>query len=295
MELFRMLGGIDSITQFYGMLEMSYIPLNYIGVVMINQLPDAKHYSSRLRQIGAQRVKEYFSHLVSISREMGLIRDKIHTWDGQFYETWLQKDKPRKKNLDQFFGGTYNHGNKNVGIGVYSSPIMDWNGYAELPLIIEAVPANENENKAVMRLIKKAYDSNQIPRPRFFLADRGPSGRPVQQALIDRKITPIIPLSSNVKYDIRITKDKEHRFYQTCLEEYTDLELERLYNIRTRHEEAYSLFEVVFRMTRIHFAGKEMTEFILYISCCLMHLIAQTAYKIGRPDLMWSPAKFRNG
>ena len=294
-ELFKMLQGFDTITSFFGILQMSHEPLNFIGVNMINQLPDAKHYSSRLKQIGIQRVKDYFQYLVSESRKLGLIKDIVHTWDGQFYETWIKKQKPRKENLEQFFGGIYNHGGKNVGIGVYMSPIMDWNGLAELPLILEAVPANENENKAVKRLINKAYDKQKIPRPRFFLADRGPSGRPVQYSLIKKGITPIIPLTSNVKYDVRITKDKKHRFYKTCLSAYSDVELERIYNIRTRHEEGFSLYDIVFRMKRLHYAGKEMTELIMYMACCLSHLIAQTAYKIGRPDLMWSPAKFRDG
>ena len=292
-ELFRLLQGFSTYNDFFRMIDMMPNMNDHCAINMTHNLPSSHHFTELLRKVSAKNVKLFFEQLVFEARTLGLIRDRVHIWDGQFHETWLKRDKPRSENLQQFYGGVYNHGGKKVGIGVSQSTIMDWNGYCAIPIYTEIFCANENDNTLVKNSVNHSYKSNN-PVPQYFLADRGPSGMKTQMAISNFGAIPIIPLTKNVKNGIRITAKKHHRFYTQFSGTTSDLDLEKLYTIRTRIEEHYSHNDVVYKSARLHCSGKEMTEIEIYLLNILGVLVPLTAYKIGRPDLMWSPSKFRN-
>ena len=70
--------------------------------------------------------------------------------------------------------------------------------------------------------------------------------------------------------------------------------LEKLYDNRTRIEEHYGLNDTVYRTGHLHGTGKEVTDIEIYLTNTLGVLTPITAYKIGQPDWMWSPTKFRS-
>jgi hypothetical protein len=294
-EIHRLLQGFESYNDYFRMYEMSPILMDPPAINMTHSPPSAHHFTERLKQIGLPRIQSYFNRLVTEARRVGLIRDFIHVWDGQFHKTWLQNDHPRKVGLAPFFGGTYNHGGAKVGVGVYQSTIMDWNGYCTIPIYTHIVPANRNENPVLRETVLQAYGSSQgNPLPSYFLADRGPSGFKTQQQIWNFGSIPIIPLRETVTSGVRITQDKKHRFYRQFVGEIPDNVLIRLYAIRTRIEEHYHLNDSVYKMAHLHCAGEILTKIENLLVNSLGVLIPLTAFKIGRPDLMWSPTSFRS-
>ncbi len=293
MELFRLLSGFSTFQDFFRMWDMVPYFTEELAINMPSGLPSNHRYSSSLKSIGVAPIQNFFDNLVAEARKLGLIRDIIHIWDGQFHESWLKKSAPRKPNYPPFYGGLYNHGGKKVGVGVVESTIMDWNGMCTIPVHTKVFPANENENPIVRKTIKEAYMFNK-PHPRYFLADRGPSGRGTQQSISDFGICPIIPLRSNVKKGVKVTSGDGLRYFDDVVPNINPDIYDRLYRVRTRIEEHYGLNDTVFRLGKLHVAGKEFTQIEILLENCLGVLIPLTAYKIGRPDLMWSPSSFRH-
>jgi hypothetical protein len=293
-EIHRILQGFESYNDYFRMGEMSPVVMDPPAINMTHAAPSAHHITERLRQIGIQKIQEFFNQLVGEARSLGLIRDVLHVWDGQFHETWLQQNKPRKSSRSQFYGGTYNHGGAKVGVGVYEGTIMDWNGICTIPIHTDIFPANRNENPALREGVQNAYLKIQNPVPYFFLADKGPSGYDTQKMLWNIGTIPIIPVNDRTANGIRITKNKELRFYKEFTGDTQDETLERLYAIRPRIEEHYSLNDTVYRGAHLHCMGEVMTKIEILLLNCLGVLVPLTAYKIGRPDLMWSPTCFRS-
>lgn len=291
-EIFRLLEGYITYEDFFRTIELIPSIQNYLAINITHKLPSSKHFTSILRKIGVKPLEKLFQSLVDEARSLGLIKDRIHIWDGQFHETWLKHNKERRTGLDSFFGGTYNHGGKKVGIGVYQSTLMDWNGYCTIPIYTQCVEANKNENPVLRDTVTDAYKENN-PIPKILLADRGPCGIETQEHIYHFGIRPIIPVTSNFTNDVYITPNKKHRFLIRYIKDIREEDLEKIYDIRTRIEEHYSLNDMVFRSARLHCSGKEMTKIEIILLNCLGVLIPLTAYKLGRPDLMWSPSEFR--
>jgi hypothetical protein len=293
MELFRLLSGINGIEDFFRVWEMSPHALSdELAIIMNHSLPTSHRFTSLLKSIGQQPIQTLFNSLVAEARQLKLIKDQIHIWDGQFHETWLQSMKPRKITLPQFYGGKYNHGGKKVGVGVVESTIMDWNGTCTIPLFTKVFPANLNENTIVQQTVPLYYQGN-LHKPKYFLTDKGPSGKETQTIIYDQGIWPIIPVKSNMRSGTIITPTKKHRFFADLLPNMDPSLFELLYNIRTRIEEHYNLNDTVFHLAQLHLAGEELTNIEIILENCLGVLIPLTAFKIGRPDLMWSPCSFR--
>jgi hypothetical protein len=143
--------------------------------------------------------------------------------------------------------------------------------------------------------INHAYINRTIPKiPKFFLADRGPFGFSNQEKLWRLGTFPIIPLPITVKENVRITANKQHHFYKHFVGETSDEILEKLYNIRTRIEEHNSLNDSVYNQARLSCTGETMTRIEIELTNILAILTPLTAFKLGRPDWMWSPTKFRS-
>jgi len=295
MELHRLQQGFVHYDDFFRILELSPNILDHLAINMTHSLPSAHHIHEILKKIGLSRIQAFRKSLVQQARTLGLIKDQIHIWDGQFHATWLKNEKDRRLGLEPFFGGVYNHGGAKVGVGVQQSTIVDWNGYCAIPIYHEVVPANLNDNVLLRNAINHAYIRKEIPKiPQFFLADRGPFGFMNQNRIWRLGIQPIIPLPAHIKQDVRITANKQHHFYKHFAGQTSDEILEILYNIRTRIEEHNSLNDSIYRQARLTCTGEELTRIEIELTNTLAVLTPLTAFKIGRPDWMWSPTKFRS-
>ena len=240
-ELHRILQGFITYEDYFRMMEMMPNVLDHLAINMTHSLPSPHHFHEILKKIGSAHVQAFFNEKVNEARQLGLIRDKIHIWDGQFHENWLKDRKPRKPGLEPFYGGVYNHGGKKVGVGVQESTIMDWNGTCTIPIFTEIVPANKNNNIIARGSIRHAYMSRSPqPIPEFTLTDRGPFGERCDELLWRLGIFPLIPLPETVKQGVRITANKEHHFYQQYVGQTSDEILEKLYDNRTRIERTLS-------------------------------------------------------
>ena len=73
----------------------------------------------------------------------------------------------------------------------------------------------------------------------------------------------------------------------------TDEGLEEVYSMRTRVEENYVFNDVQFSLGCLHSESVTMLRLTLLLANCLATLIPLTAFKIGRPNLMWAPTAFQ--
>jgi len=295
MELHRLQQGFVHYEDYFRILELSPNILDHLAINMSHSLPSSHRIHETLKKIGFSAIQSFRRHLVQEARQLGLIRDQVHIWDGQFHATWLKKERARRAGLEPFFGGVYNHGGVKVGIGVQQSTIVDWNGWCAIPIFHEVVPANENDNVLLRQAINHAYINKEIPIiPKFFLADRGPFGFSNQERIWRLGSQPVIPLPSHIKQNIRITATKHHHFYTHFAGNTSDKILEKLYDIRTRIEEHNSLNDSVYRQVRLNCTGEEIIRIQIELTNILAILTPLTAFKLGRPDWMWSPTKFRS-
>jgi hypothetical protein len=237
-ELYRLLAGFISFQDYFKFVYLLPNFQDHLAISMTHPYPVGTHFTEKLKLIGPSRIREFFNLLVAEARDLGLIRDRVHIWDGQFHEAWMKKNIVRKESLEPFFGGIYNHGGKKVGIGVYQSTIFDWNGYCMIPINTEIVLANVNENIAVRDIVTHTY-SDTYHTPEIFITDKGPSGLETQETIASFGPRPIIPIHDNITKNARVTSDGKLRFYSKFVEGISDANLRKIYNLRTRVEEQY--------------------------------------------------------
>lgn len=293
-EMARLLLGFVTFGDYFRMAELFPSFEDHLAINMARHPPSGDRLVRALRAIGVVRLREWLAALKAEFRELGLIKDVVWLWDGVFIEAWMRKErKAGSRNKTVLFGGWYNHGGKKKGFGIVVSLVVDWCGFVPVPMEVEIYPANENDNIVFRDTFGKALDGN--PKPALFIdTDKGPSGRKSLDLVASKNMIPVMALGENRKSDFLKTSKKEYKFDTLTTLGVDEKVLERIYMMRTRIEELFSAIKVVFKMGRIHGTGKEFMEVEVLIMTILLMLIALTSYKIGRPDLAWKPAAFKN-
>jgi hypothetical protein len=293
-EMARLLLGFITFNDYFRMAELFPSFEDHLAISMARHPPNGDRLVQGLRAIGVTRMREMFEAIKAELRELGLIKDIVWLWDGVFIEAWMRKArKAGSRNKTGVFGGWYNHGGKKKGFGIVVSIIVDWCGFVPVPITVEIYPANENDNIVFRDTFTKSLDEN--PEPAIFIdTDKGPSGRKSLDLVASKNMIPVIALGENRKKDVMKTSKKEYKFDTITTHGVDEKVLEKIYMMRTRIEEMFSAIKVVFKMARLHGTGKDFIEIEVLIINILLMLIALTAFKMGRPDLAWRPATFRN-
>jgi hypothetical protein len=254
-------------------------------------LPSAHHFAEDLRQIGLEAVKQFFYFLRDEALHIKLIQNQVHGVDGQFFESWLCHPKPRRSGLPQFWGGFYNHGGVKKGIGVYQMPLVDISPYCVIPLYPHIVPANHSENITGWETVEGAKQHYPFQSP-FFVADTGLCGVDMQNEVISRPSIPIIPIRANMVKNLYISPEKQRHFSKQYLGILKGDLVDYLYDLRQAIERWHHFFDNLFDLTRIHACGKDHMLQIIITAESITTLIAVTALKMGRPDLIQTPSAF---
>lgn len=292
-ELGRLLLGFSTFTDYLRMVDLFPGFEDHLAITM-NRPPFGGRLVQALRLVGGKRVRKFFNSLVAECRALGIITDKVWLWDGQFVKAWMYKERKKgSRNKTKSWGGWYNHGGKKIGFGAIQSVIMDWSGTVPLPIEVRKYPANRNDNMVFRDTFKHCIKGCEKPAL-FLAADKGPSGRKSLELVRSHDMVPVMALGKNRKQDVMMTGVKEYKFNKSLTKRIDPAVLEKIYMMRTRIEEMFSAVKVIFKMTRLHATGAEFIEVELLLVNILILLIALTAYKIGRPDLMWKPKAFDN-
>ena len=293
-ELARLLLGFSTFSDYFRMTELFPDFEDHLAIAMARHPPSGGRHVKALRLIGAGRIRKLFYALVSECRALGLIKDRVWAWDGQFFETWLKTARKKgSRSKADVWGGWYNHGGRKVGFGVVQSVIVDWSGTVPLPIEVRVYPANRNENIIFRETFKHCISSAPLPAL-FLAADKGPSGSSSLNLVRFRGMVPVMALGENRKRDVLVTYHKQYHFDRRLVSDVDPSVLERVYMMRTRIEEMFSQVRVSFKLTRLRGAGRDFIKAEILLVNILHLLVALTAFKIGRPDLMWRPSAFDN-
>ena len=157
-EIARLMLGFTTFVDYLRMTELYSSFEDQLSIAMACHPPKADRLAKALRLIGPTRIRQLHEALKAECRALGLIKDKVWLWDGQFFEVWMKNErKTSSRNKTELYGGWYNHGGKKRGFGIVQSTIVDWSGYVPLPISIHVFPANMNEN---------VMFRETLPRPR---------------------------------------------------------------------------------------------------------------------------------
>jgi|SRR5271157_49277 len=293
-ELARLLLGFVTFTDYFRMMELFPSFEDHLAIAMTRHLPSGDRLVKALRIIGVSRIRQFHEALKLECRALGLIKDKVWLWDGQFFEVWMKRERKKdSRDKTELFGGWYNHGGKKRGFGIVQSTIVDWSGFVPIPITIRVYPANTNDN--IMFRDTFADGLKENPKAALFLdTDKGPSSYESINQVHAAGIIPVMALGENRTRNVVKTKEKEYKFDSPSTEGIDARVLELIYMMRTRIEEIFAAIKVVFKQARLHGTGRDFLEIeVILINIAIM-LIALTAFKIGRPDLAWKPTAFNN-
>lgn len=291
--IYQLLHGYGDITHLFLHLEQISIPQlkDHLGIPRSHDLPSSHHFAEDLRQIGLEPIKTFFYFIRDEAIGLKLVCNKVHGIDGQFYRTWLCHKNPRRSGLPQFYGGWYNHGGGKRGVGVYQIPLVDISPSCVIPLYPHIVPANRNENVAGWETIEgaKFHYSNTSD---FFVADCGLCGTDMQDEAKARPSIPLIPIRENMKRNLYITPHKHRHFSKVYIAPLKGDMVDEIYDLRQAIERWHNFFDNVFNISRIHACGKDHIFQIIITAETITTMVAITALKIGRPDLVQTPSAF---
>jgi hypothetical protein len=293
-ELSRLLLGFTTFVDYLRMTELYSSFEDQIAIAMARHPPKANRLAKALRLIGVTRVRQLHDALKAECRTLGLIKDKVWLWDGQFFEVWMKRErKTDSRNKTELYGGWYNHGGKKRGFGIVQSIIVDWSGFVPIPITIRVYPANTNDNIMFRDTFAACIEEN--PKAALFLdTDKGPSSYESINQVHSAGMIPVMALGENRTRNVIKTKEKEYKFDAPSTEGLDVHMLEIIYMMRTRIEEMFAAIKVVFKQARLHGTGRDFLEIEVILVNIAIMLVALTAFKIGRPELAWRPTAFNN-
>ena len=291
--IYQLLHGYSDIEHLFLHLEQADISRlkDHLGIPQSHELPSAHHFAEDLRQIGLVIIKKFFYFLRDEAVNLKIVQNKVHGIDGQFFRSWLCHPKPRRSGLPQFWGGWYNHGGAKKGVGVYQMPLVDISPFCVIPLHPHVVPANHNENVTGWETVEGAKQNYSKNSP-YFVADCGLCGQDMQDQVKTRPSIPVIPIRENMKRNLYLSPKRHHRFSTQYLGPLKGALVDFLYDLRQAIERWHHFFDDVFDLVRIHACGKDHMLQIIITAEAITTLIAITALKICRPDLIQTPTAF---
>jgi hypothetical protein len=293
-EVARLTLGFTTFVDYLRMTELYSSFEDQLAIAMARHPPKADRLARALRLIGVPRIRQLHEALKAECRALGLIKDKVWLWDGQFFEVWMKTErKADSRNKTELFGGWYNHGGKKRGFGIVQSTVVDWSGLVPLPITIRVYPANTNENIMFRETFVDCVKEN--PKPAVYLdTDKGPTGYQSIEQVRSSGVIPVMALGKNRTKNVVKTEEKKYKFDAPSTIGIDPHVLEIIYMMRTRIEEMFAATKVVFKQARLHGTGRDFLECeVLLVNIAIM-LVALTAFKIGRPELAWRPNAFNN-
>ena len=130
-------------------------------------------------------------------------------------------------------------------------------------------------------------------KPLIILADAGPYSIEILQWIFEMGITPLINSKKSIKnQNIKKLNDNFYVNMDFIPSNWTKEDLILLMNIRSEIERQFSHIIVVYHARRANVRGLEMVSKHRYLILILDLLKINTAYKLGRPDLIGKARTF---
>ena len=286
-ELSRIHIGIDNYTAY--MNAIKYFQADYLKTVLRdpNYFPNVAIVSHALRSIPLEALKRFFFELLEETYEFKIAKNRILIWDAQFVHSnssdQFNKEKGSYNDSD---AGFCRHQGKIYGVGYKVSTIYAYCGNRSVPIYCELFPGNTDEY-TVFKETFKHFFALGFEKPVIILADAGPYSIEILQWLFEMGIIPLINSRKSVKnQNIMKLTDFFYVNMDFIPSTWTKEDLLLMMNIRSEIERQFSHVTVVYHARRANVSGLEMVSKHRYLILILDLLKINTAYKIGRPDMI---------
>ncbi len=286
-ELSRIHIGIDNYTAY--MNAIRYFQANYLKTVLHDPdyFPDVSIVSHALRVLPLEALKQFFFELLEETFEFKIVKNRILIWDAQFVHSnssdHFNKEKGSYNDPD---AGFCKHQGKSLGVGYKVSTIYAYCGNRSVPIYCELFPGNKDEYSVFKETFKHLFELG-FEKPLIILADAGPYSIEILQWIFEKGIIPLINSRKSIKnQNIMKLNDYFYVNMDFIPSNWTRDDLILMMNIRSEIERQFSHVIVVYHARRANVRGLEMVSKHRYLILILDLLKINTAYKIGRPDMI---------
>ncbi|TFF86058.1 MAG: IS4/IS5 family transposase [Promethearchaeota archaeon] len=292
-ELSRIHIGIDNYTAY--MNAIRYFQANYLISVLHDPtyFPEASLVSHALRMVPLKALKQFFFDLLEESYEYKIAKNRILIWDGQFvHSNSSDQFNEEKGSYNDPDAGFCRHQGRMYGVGYKVSTIYAYCGSRSVPIYCELFPGNTDEY-TVFKETFEHFFSLGLEKPLIILADAGPYSIEILQWLFEMGIVPLINSKKSIKHQ-NIEKLTDHFYVNMDYipSHWTKKDLILMMNLRTEIERQFSHIIVVYHARRANVRGLEMVSKHRYLILILDLLKINTAYKMGRPDMIGKARSF---
>jgi len=286
-ELSRIHIGIDNYTSY--MNAIRYFQANYLKTVLHDPtyFPDVAIVSHALRALPLEGLKRFFFELLEETYEFKIAKNRILIWDGQFVHSNSSDNYNKEKgSYNDPDAGFCRHQGKIYGVGYKVSTIYAYCGGRSIPLYCELFPGNTDEYKVFKETFTHFFQLG-FEMPLVILADAGPYSVEILEWLFEMGIIPLINSKKSIKnQNVKKLTDNFYVNMDFIPSNWTKEDLILMMNIRSEIERQFSHIIVVYHARRANVRGSEMVSKHRYLILILDLLKINTAYKIGRPDLI---------
>jgi len=182
--------------------------------------------------------------------------------------------------------GFCKHQGNVYGVGYKVSTIYAYCGNRSVPIYCELFSGNTDEYTVFKETFKHFFQLG-FEKPLVILADAGPYSIENLEWLFEKGIIPLINSRKSIKNQ-NIMKLTE--FFYVNMDfipsDWTKEDLILMMNIRSEIERQFSHITVVYHARRANVRGLEMVSKHRYLILILDILKINTAYKLGRPDMI---------
>jgi hypothetical protein len=286
-ELARIQIGLDTYTSY--MNAILFMQPAFLKSVLHDPyyFPDVKTVSHILRAIPLAALQSYFYNLLEEAHQHGIVKYRILVWDCQFvHSNSSDQFNLEKDSYNDSDAGFCRHNGTIYGVGYKASTIYAFCGNRYIPVFCELFPGNQDEY-SVFRTTFELFFTLGHEKPLVVLADAGPYSIENLIFLFNLGIIPLINARSNIKHQNILKLNKYFYVNKDFIpEHWTKEDLITFMNIRSGIERQFSHIVVVYHARRANVRGFEMVSKHRFLILILDLLKINTAFKVGRPDLI---------
>lgn len=286
-ELSRIHIGIDNYTSY--MNAIRYFQANYLQTVLHDPFyfPDVAIVSHTLRALPLEALKRFFFQLLEETYEFKIVKNRILIWDCQFVHSNSSDQFNKKKgSYNDPDAGFCRHNGEIYGVGYKVSTIYAYCGNRSVPVYCELFPGNKDEY-TVFKETFTLFFTVGFEKPLVILADAGPYSLEILEWIFEMGIIPLINSRKSIKnQNIKKLNDNFYVNMDFVPSDWTKEDLILMMNIRSEIERQFSHNTVVYHARRANVRGLEMVSKHRYLILILDLLKINTAYKVGRPDMI---------
>lgn len=281
-ELAKQLRGVESYRELHRLLEADDV-LRSICEIKTGEKPYDRATLMRFRRrVGPERLERVMSRLVRQLDRMGVLDCRALALDATFIEAYSRRD-PEDNNRGLFDSeARLRRQGRNVVLGFGVHLAVDTK--SEMPLAVIVEPANVNEKKISIPLLRRVGKHRH--RIRSTAADSQYSSEAFRCGIKRLGAEPVIPYPRNQRRGEKGVLRVDRKFRS-----HGPWRLKRLYRCRSAIERVVARLTDHFGLEQLRTRGRRNVLTHALLCLIAMLIVAVSACLLGHPDLMRSPIR----